>query len=222
MAGHYLFSRLFEAFSLTRKQESGSKSRSPVIIMSSAVPPRVSLLPVLYMLYLAELIAQDPTLHFWYADNICLYHATKLLDTNVEQLATEVQSILAYGTDNKIFFTPEKLKMIHLTKKSGDYAPLCIVNDNLTIYPLTTAPRKVSSLPSTGVVSGSIKSSHSSAMLQKEPQKPVKSRTTSEALPQPRMDRRPPACIKQSLTVSYLQHSMALKCDMWAIPNHQA
>src|SRR5438045_3603603 len=58
-------------------------------------------------------------------------------------------------------------------------------------------PRKASSLPSTGLVSGSIESSHSSAMLQKEPQKPVKSRTTSKALPEPRMDRRPPACVKE-------------------------
>src|SRR5436190_1348919 len=83
-------------------------------------------------------------------------------------------------------------------------------------------PRKASSLPSTGLVSGSIESSHSSAMLQKEPQKPVKSHTTSKALPEPRMDRRPPACVKQSLPASYLRHSMALKHGMQAVPNHHA
>src|SRR5438045_8580099 len=82
-------------------------------------PQGSPLSPVLYMLYLAELIAQDPTLHFGYANNICLYCATKSLDTNVELLAANVCDILAYRTDNKIFLAPEQLDMIHMTNTSG-------------------------------------------------------------------------------------------------------
>jgi hypothetical protein len=32
--------------------------------------------------------------------------------------------------------------MIHLIKKIGDYMPPIIVNDNLTIYSITTAPKE--------------------------------------------------------------------------------
>ena len=50
---------------------------------------------MLYMLYLAELLTQDPTLRFGYADDINLYRATDSLDTNVNLLASDVQGILA-------------------------------------------------------------------------------------------------------------------------------
>jgi hypothetical protein len=47
--------------------------------------PQGSLLsPVLYMLYLAELLSQDTTLRFKYTDDICLYRATTSLDTNIK------------------------------------------------------------------------------------------------------------------------------------------
>src|SRR5438477_1996673 len=133
------------------------KSTTKYHNVECSTPQGSPLSPVLYMLYLAELIAQDPTLCFGYADDICLYRATKSLDTNVELLAADVHNILAYRTDNKIFFTPEKLEMIHLTKKSGDYAPPCIVNDDLTIYPITTPPppthqMKAKPAPPTGAV----------------------------------------------------------------------
>ena len=110
--------------------------------VSCGTPQGSPLSPVLYMLYLAELLSQDPTLRFGYADDICLYRTTHSLDQNVALLAKDVQSIIDWGNDNKIFFAPEKLEMIHLTKKSGDYAPDCTVNDDLTIHPITTAPKE--------------------------------------------------------------------------------
>ena len=91
------------------------------------------------MLYLAELLAQDPLLRFRYADNINLYRATNSLDTNVDLLAKDVQGILDWGAANKVSFAPEKLEMIHITKKPGSYAPTCVVNDDLTIHPITAA-----------------------------------------------------------------------------------
>ena len=135
--------KLVQSFLTNRKARVRlEKSTTNYHNVECGTPQGSPLSPVLYMLYLAELIAQDPTLHFGYADDICLYCTTKSLDTNVELLAADVRDILAYRTDNKIFFAPEKLEMIHLTKKSGDYAPPCIVNDDLTIYPITTAPKK--------------------------------------------------------------------------------
>ncbi|KFZ25062.1 hypothetical protein V502_00457 [Pseudogymnoascus sp. VKM F-4520 (FW-2644)] len=91
------------------------------------------------MLYLAELLAQNPSLRFGYADDICLYRASKSLDTNVRLLAKDTREILAYGNANKIFFAPEKLEMIHLTLKTDQYAPPCIVSEDLTITPITKA-----------------------------------------------------------------------------------
>ena len=91
------------------------------------------------MLYLAELLNQDPKLRFGYADDICLYRAINSLDTNAELLAQDVRGITAYGDKNKIFFAPEKLEMIHLTRRQGTSAPLCKVNDDLVITLITIA-----------------------------------------------------------------------------------
>ena len=49
---------------------------------------------MLYILYLAKFLTQDPTLRFGYVDNINLYHTTDSLDTNVNLLASDVQGIL--------------------------------------------------------------------------------------------------------------------------------
>jgi hypothetical protein len=81
-------------------------------------------------------------LRFGYANDICLYQALKSLDDNVRLLANDIQTILDYGFKNKIFFTPKKLKIIHLTKKQGNYTPPCIVNNKLTINPITTTPKE--------------------------------------------------------------------------------
>jgi hypothetical protein len=91
------------------------------------------------MLYLAELLARDTTLRFGYADDICLYQATGSLNNNVQLLASDVQDILAWGVENKIFFVLEKLKMIYLTREPSGYTPQCVVSNELTIDLITTA-----------------------------------------------------------------------------------
>ena len=99
-------------------------------------------MPILYMLYLAELLMWDTSLCFGYTDDICLYHTMNSLDNNIRLLARDIQDIMAWGADNKIFFAPEKLEMIHLTRKAGNHAPRCVVSDELTINPITTAPKE--------------------------------------------------------------------------------
>ena len=105
-------------------------------------PQGSPLSPVLYMLYLAELFAQDQELRFGYADDICLYRVSNSLDTNVQLLSEDVRSILRWGDDNKVFFAPEKQEMIHITKKRHDHAPPCVINDEISIEPITTAERR--------------------------------------------------------------------------------
>jgi len=46
---------------------------------------------------------------------------------------------MAWGADNKIAFAPEKLEMIHITIRRENYSPPYIINDELTIHPITTA-----------------------------------------------------------------------------------
>ena len=105
--------------------------------------PQVSPLPpVLYMLCLFELLIQDTTLRFGYADDVSLFRASSSLDENVRLLAADIHQVVAWGADNKVFFAPEKLEMIHLTREAGDYAPQCVVSDKLSITPVTTASRE--------------------------------------------------------------------------------
>jgi len=62
------------------------KAITPEYKITYGTPQGSPLSPVLYMLYLAELLSQDTTLRFKYADDICLYRAITSLDTNIELL----------------------------------------------------------------------------------------------------------------------------------------
>ena len=57
-------------------------------------PQGSPLSPVLYMLYLAELLNQDQTLRFGYADDICLYRVSHTLEENIDLLAADIRGIM--------------------------------------------------------------------------------------------------------------------------------
>lgn len=71
-------------------------------------PQGSPLSPVLYMLYLAELLKQDEDLRFGYADDICLYRASRSFERNTQLLAEDIKKILQWGDANKVQFAPEK------------------------------------------------------------------------------------------------------------------
>jgi hypothetical protein len=48
---------------------------------------------------------------------------------------------MAWRDNNKIAFAPEKLEIIHLIRKSGNYTPSYIINNELIIDPIITAPK---------------------------------------------------------------------------------
>lgn len=111
---------------------------TPRYRVDCGTPQGSPLSPVLYMLYLAELLSQDRNLRFGYADDLCLYRVSHSLDSNVAQLTQDIASILRWGDENKIFFAPEKFEMLHISRKRDLYNPPCVVNDQLTITPVPT------------------------------------------------------------------------------------
>jgi hypothetical protein len=134
--------RLVRSFLTNRKVRVRLEdSTTAFFAVACGTPQGSPLSPVLYMLYLAELLNEDPRLRFGYADDICLYRASRTLEENVRLLAYDVQSIIQWGDENKIFFAPEKLEMIHLTTKKGVSALVLKVNNELEITPITTAPK---------------------------------------------------------------------------------
>jgi hypothetical protein len=50
--------------------------------------------------------------------------------------------VLQWGEENKVAFAPEKLEAIHITRQQDDAAPPIVVNDTLTIQPITTAEKE--------------------------------------------------------------------------------
>ena len=134
--------RLVKSFLTNRKVRVRLEdSTTAFFAVACGTPQGSPLSPVLYMLYLAELLNQDSALRFGYADDICLYRASATLEENVELLARDVRGIIQWGNENKIFFTLEKLEMIYLTTRKEASAPILRVNDSLVISLITTVPK---------------------------------------------------------------------------------
>ncbi|KAI1670731.1 hypothetical protein L13192_06247, partial [Pyrenophora tritici-repentis] len=111
---------------------------TPVHRVACGTPQGSPLSPVLYTLYLAELLNQDRKLRFGYADDINLYRVSHSLDENVALLAEDLKSINEWGAANKITFAPEKRELIHLTRQKGLHAPPIQLEDQ-TIHPIAPA-----------------------------------------------------------------------------------
>ncbi|RAL59824.1 hypothetical protein DID88_000453 [Monilinia fructigena] len=104
-------------------------------------PQGSPLSPVLYMIYLAELLNQDQALRFGYADDIALYRIGNTLEENVTAITQDVRRIEAWGLANKVAFAaPEKLEMMHFTRRRHAHAPEAVISPTLTIQPTTSAP----------------------------------------------------------------------------------
>ena len=109
---------------------------TPSYPVACGTPQGSPLSPILYTLYLAELLSMDTERRFGYADDICLYRASHSMDDNVELLASDLRQVKAWGEANKVTFAPEKQEMIHLTRQRSNYAPPCVVDEQLTIHPI--------------------------------------------------------------------------------------
>ena len=113
------------------------QATTPKYPVKCGTPQGSPLSPVLYALYLAELLNADTALRYGYADDINIYRASRSLDDNVRLLAEDVRSINAWGEEHKVFFAPEKVELIHLSRQLDTYAPAVVVNDSLSISPIT-------------------------------------------------------------------------------------
>ncbi|RAL67225.1 hypothetical protein DID88_008000 [Monilinia fructigena] len=61
----------------------------------------------------------------------------KSVESNVAMLKNDIRQIMRWGAVNKIAFAPEKLEMIHLSRKRNANSPSINVSSELTIRPVT-------------------------------------------------------------------------------------
>lgn len=93
--------------------------------------------PILYVLYLAELLQQEPRLRFGYADDVALMRVNSDgdLEQNARDIAADVRKVLAYGEANKIQFAAEKTELIHFSRKRDPANPPVHVSPTFIIQP---------------------------------------------------------------------------------------
>ncbi|KAJ3575723.1 hypothetical protein NPX13_g3935 [Xylaria arbuscula] len=104
--------------------------------VSCGTPQGSPLSPVLYMLYLAELLKLDTERRFGYADDIGFYRISKSAEENIELLTGDVMQILAWGDENKVHFAPEKCEMIHITRGLSTANPPLEIPNRLRVEPV--------------------------------------------------------------------------------------
>lgn len=92
--------------------------------------------PVLFLMYLLELLNMDRNLRYGYADDIGLCRTGRTLDDTTAAVEEDIRGILDWGDENKVFFAPEKCEAIHCTREKGKYSPDIAVRDNFIIHPV--------------------------------------------------------------------------------------
>jgi hypothetical protein len=97
---------------------------------------------VIYIFYFIEFLNQDLILCFGYTDDLYLYYTTKILEQNIKLLVTDIRLILEYNNKNKIFFAPEKIKIIYFSQKYKIKLLSIIINKNLMIYLIITSEKE--------------------------------------------------------------------------------
>ncbi|KAK2752250.1 reverse transcriptase [Colletotrichum kahawae] len=85
--------------------------------LSCGLPQGSPLSPILFLLYIADILANDQKLRFGYADDIGLLATSPSLVGNTAALSQEITQILNWGTDNKVKFDPAKCEAIHFSRK---------------------------------------------------------------------------------------------------------
>lgn len=134
--------RLIESFLTGRRVRARLEDCTTVFYdVECGTPQGSPLSPVTYMLYLAELLQQDCQLRFGYAVDIALYRISNSLAQNIKLLQRDVEEVISWGEDNKVFFAPEKMDMIHFHTGRGIDAPILQVREDLAIVPITTVPK---------------------------------------------------------------------------------
>lgn len=92
---------------------------------------------LLYLLYLAELLALDKRLSFGYADDLALVCIAKTLEESTAGLRRAIDRARAWGHTNKVIFAAEKYEIQHFSRKAGDRTknPVVTLEDGTTITP---------------------------------------------------------------------------------------
>jgi ribonuclease HI len=92
--------------------------------------------PLLYTLYLAELVQNSTSMCFCYADDVAFYTTGRSLQETTKELQASLRRALRWADANKVRFAPEKYELLHITKaRSGENPPIDL-GDGTIITPV--------------------------------------------------------------------------------------
>lgn len=119
---------------------------TPFSNIECGTPQGSPLSPILYLIYLAELVLRGGRWRFAYADDVLFVRISETVEQNVMQLELDLATADRWAVENKVQFAPEKTEVIHISRGRAPCPQTPVLVSGIEVHP-KTEPTKHSKLP---------------------------------------------------------------------------
>lgn len=119
---------------------------TPFSNIECGTPQGSPLSPILYLVYLAELVLKGDRWRFAYADDVLFVRISESIEQNVMQLELDLAAADRCAAENKVQFAPEKTEVIHISRHRAPCPQIPVLVSGIEVSP-KTEPTKHSKIP---------------------------------------------------------------------------